>query len=294
MPFVRRWIIAALCGALALLGGCGVLRLGYGQADAFAFRWLDGYADFDDAQSLRVREGLAGWFGWHRRSELPDYAELLLRIEPEVRQDTTAERVCGWWSQARERIDRGLDAAVPLFAEVAPTLRPQQLEHIERRYAKANAEYRDEFLSRDPRRRLVATAKRVAGRAEWLYGDLDDAQRTRIAEWVQESPFDPAAAYEERLLRQAEGLALLRRLAAAPMASETTEREIRDWLRSFDRSPRPTYRLRTKRLVRHNCALAAALHNSTSPAQREAASKRLLQWTSDFRALAAEGGGRGG
>jgi hypothetical protein len=290
MPFVRRWIIAALCVAFGLLAGCGVLRLGYGQADAFAFRWLDGYADFDGAQALRVREGLARWFGWHRRTQLPDYAELLLRIEPELRQDTTAERVCGWWSHVRERIDRGLDAAVPAFAELAPTLRPEQFEHIERRYAKANAEYRDEFLSPDPRRRLVESAKRVAGRAEWLYGDLDDAQRTRIAEWVQESPFDPAGAYEERLHRQEEGLALLRRLATAPMAREAAEQEIRAWLRSFDRSPRLRHRLRTERLVRHNCALAAALHNSTSPAQREAASKRLLNWAADFRALAAEGG----
>jgi hypothetical protein len=291
MPFVRRWIIAALCVGLGLLGGCGVLRLGYGQADAFAFRWLDGYADFDDAQSLRVREGLNGWFGWHRRTQLPDYADLLSRIEPEVRRDTTAERVCEWWSQVRERIDRGLDAAVPTFVELAPTLRREQLEHIERRYAKANAEYREEFLNPDPRRRLVATAKRVAGRAEWLYGDLDDAQRTRIAEWVQESPFDPVAAYEERLRRQEEGLALLRRLGSAPLARETAAREVREWLGSFDRSPRLPHRLRTERLVRHNCALAAALHNSTSPAQREAASKRLRDWAADFRALAAEGGG---
>ena len=44
-----------------LFSGCGLaLRLGYNQGPSLAFRWLDGYAEFDDAQSLRVRTALDG------------------------------------------------------------------------------------------------------------------------------------------------------------------------------------------------------------------------------------------
>jgi len=291
MPLLRRSIIAAVCLVLALLGGCGMLRLGYGQADLFVFRWLDGYADFEDAQAVRVREALDRWFGWHRRTQLPDYADLLLRIEAEVREDTSADRVCGWWSQVRGRIDTALDAAVPSFAELGASLKPEQLAHIERRYAKANIEYREEYLQPEERRRVSETAKRVAGRAERLYGELDDAQRTRLVEWVRESPFDPVEVYAERLQRQREGLEVLSRLSREQLQPGAAEQAIRQWLETFERSPRPDYRARSEQLVRHNCALAAALHNATSPAQREKASRQLRNWAGDLRALAAEGGG---
>ncbi len=67
-----------------------MLKLGYGQASGFGFRWLDRYADFDDAQSLRLRTGLDEWFAWHRRSQLPDYADLLARARTEVLADVSA------------------------------------------------------------------------------------------------------------------------------------------------------------------------------------------------------------
>ena len=50
----RRWIIGLLCLALAGLSGCSALRLGYNTAPELAYWWIDGYADFDDAQAPQV------------------------------------------------------------------------------------------------------------------------------------------------------------------------------------------------------------------------------------------------
>ena len=59
-----------MLAATLLLAGCGIaLRLGYNQGPSLAFRWLDGYAEFDDAQSLRVRAALDEFFNWHRRTQ---------------------------------------------------------------------------------------------------------------------------------------------------------------------------------------------------------------------------------
>lgn len=289
-PLLRATIIAVLWSALALLGGCSALRLGYGQADTFAFRWLDAYADFDDAQSLRAREAIAAWFSWHRRTQLADYADLLLRIDAEVLADTSAERVCGWWAEVRDRLERALDQVAPAFAEVAPTLEPAQLENIERRYAKSNADFRDDFMQADAARRAREMVKRAAGRAEWLYGDIDRPQQERIARWVADSPYDASLAYDERRRRQQDGLQTLRRLAGGAVQSAAARAEIRAWLHGLDRSPREPYRLYVEGLVQHNCRLAADLHNSTSAAQRQVASKRLRGWAADLRALAADAG----
>ena len=109
---LRAAMTAALCVALAVLGGCSALRLGYNQADWVAFRWLDSYADFEDAQAVRVREAIKSWFAWHRKTQLADYADLLLRIDAEVPNDTSAERVCHWWGAIRARIDRSVTRGV--------------------------------------------------------------------------------------------------------------------------------------------------------------------------------------
>lgn len=286
---LRAAIIAALSAVLVLLGGCSAIGLVYKQADALAFRWLDRYADFDDAQSLRVRDAIAAWFSWHRRTQLADYAELLVGVEADVLADTTAERVCALWSEVRSRIDRGLDHAMPAIVDIAMTLKPGQLTSIEQRIVKSNAEYRDDFMQADPVKRSREAVKRIANRAEWLYGDIGKPQRERIELSVGESPFDADVTFDERRRRQQDSLQTLRRVADGNVHEVTARAEIGAWLQRVERSPRENYRTYGDRLVQHNCRMAADLHNSTTPAQRQFASKKLKGWANDLRELATDG-----
>ncbi len=286
---LRASIIGALVVAAAvMLGGCSALKLGYGQADAFVYRWLDGYADFDGAQGYRVRRAIADWFDWHRRTQLNDYAELLARIDAEVSADTTPERVCGLWGEVRARLDRAVDRAVPAFAEIAQTLTPAQFAHIEEEQAKSNVEFRERATEPDARKRAKESAAHFADRAEWLYGDVVRAQRERLARDFQQASFDPMLAYEERVRRQEDGVRTMRRLAGLTPAA--AEAELRGWLARLEHSPREAYRRQVERQTEHNCRLFADLHNSTSTAQRQAASKRVRGWIDDLRALAREAG----
>ena len=43
-----------------------------------------------------------------------------------------------------------------------------------------------------------------------------------------------------------------------------------------------------RRLTDYNCAFVAQLHNSTTPAQRQAARDKLKDWEEDLRALAVQ------
>jgi hypothetical protein len=100
-PRRRPSIIAALAVTLVLaLSGCSLLQIGYSQASPFAFRWLDRYVDFDDAQSLVARTALDDTVAWHRRTQLPDYMQLLARAESEVLGDATPEHVRGAGNRA--------------------------------------------------------------------------------------------------------------------------------------------------------------------------------------------------
>src|SRR3982750_2421321 len=174
----RSRIIAALAVAIVLaLGGCSLLKIGYGQASPLAFRWLDSYVGVNDAQSLIARTALDEALAWHRRTQLPDYVQLLARAEAEVLADTTPERMCAWAGEIRDRIEPVLLYVAPAVADVALTLSPAQFRHIEKRSAETNEEFRDEHLQKNPGKRQRAMVKREVERAEMLYGKLDETQR---------------------------------------------------------------------------------------------------------------------
>ena len=293
MPATRRHrfrsrIIAALCGVVLWVSGCSALRIGYSQAADLAYWWLDGYADFNGEQTRRVREALASWFVWHRKTQLPDYTQLLARAQTELRTDTTAARVCEWQGELLKRAHVAFEQAAPAAAEWALSVTPEQSQHIERRYAKVNDEFRDDYLQPDPRERSDATLKRAVERAESLYGRLDDGQRARVAAAMARSPFDPELWLAERKLRQQDALQLLRKLSADGASREQALAALRSYVDHLERSPREVYRRYSERLVEFNCVFAASLHNSSSPAQRRTAVNKLSGWEGDLRALVAQ------
>jgi hypothetical protein len=282
-------IIAALLVAMLALSACGIaVRLGYNQGPSLAFRWLDSYVDFDDAQSLRVRSGLDEWFAWHRRTQLPDYAELLARARAEVVDPVTPERMCAWGRDLRARIEAGLEHAAPVLAQIAPTLSLQQLASIEKRNAEKNDDYRGDFLDRVPAKRMKAAIRREIERAEMLYGELDEAQREFVAGAVARSPWNGDLAYAERLHRQRDLLSVLRRLSTTRAAPAQADAEIRAYMQRIERSPRDEYRRYAERMAEFNCGFAAALHNRTSEGQRRVAATRLKAYEDELRALAAD------
>ena len=274
-----------------VLSGCSLVKLGYGQASPLAFRWLDRYVNFDDAQSLRARTALDETVAWHRRTQLPDYVQLLARAETEVLADTTPERMCGWAAEIRSRIDPVLQFLAPAITDIALTLSPAQFAHIDKRFAETNEEFRDEHLQKNPQRRQRAMLRRDVERAEMLYGKLDDAERELVAGYVRSSPYDAELVDAERVPRQQDALAFFRRLRASNPGRDEALVEVRAFLHALDRSPREAYRLYTARVTEHNCALASALHNATTPAQRREAAKRLGGYRNDLRSLMGESAG---
>jgi hypothetical protein len=286
----RAWIIGALLAAALLLGGCSALRFVYNQGPDIVYWWLDGYADFDAAQTPRVRAAISDWFRWNRSTQLPDYAALLAQAEDEIAADATPEQLCRWNDTVRRRIVVAFDAAVPAIAELAPRLTPAQIEHIDRRFEKRNAEYRDDYrLGEDAAEQQRAATKRALERAEMMYGRLDEAQRERIARGVAASPFDAAVWFAERKARQADIVATLRRLRSEPLSTAEAEQAVRGLATRFSRSPRADYRSYEQTVTQYNCLFAAAVHNATTPAQRQAAQRKLKGWEAALRALIAEG-----
>ena len=274
--------------ALALLGGCSALRIGYATAPDLVYWWADGYVDFNGDQTVRVREAIRQWFAWNRRTQLPEYAALLSRAEAEVLADTTPAKVCDWQGEFVKRSYAAYDRIAPAVVDLMPTITPEQIRHIEKKYDKVNADFRDEYLQSDPKKRAEANFKRTIDRAETLYGRFDDAQRGRIAEGLTRSPFDAEVWLAERRQRQQDALQLLRKSTdSGGMSREQAMAALHGYVERLEHSPRESYRRYSERLMEFNCGFAAALHNMTAPTQRRTAADNLAGWRGDLRAIAA-------
>lgn len=298
----RRIIGAVLCVLALLLPGCSMVRVGYGQAPDLLFWWLDGYADFNAEQTPKVRDALDGFFRWHRRTQLNDYAALLQRAQAQFAGNVTAGEVCAWQDEFSRRLDMAVEQALPAVAEIAPSLSAAQFAHIERKFAKVNDELKADFAPADRAERQRQALKRWSERFESMYGPLSDTQHSAVARGVAASPSDSEVWIGERQARQREVLQTLRGMAggAATNAAANTsanpaggranrEASLRALAERSRSSPRAAYNAYAQRVAEHNCRLVAELHNSTTAAQRERALARLKGWEEDLRALAVQG-----
>lgn len=283
--------LLVLVPLIALLQACSAVKVAYNQAPELGYWFMDGYLDFNGAQSLRVKAGLGELQAWHRQSQLPAYVETLQKLQQQLRGDLSTAAACSIYEDVRRKLLAVSDRAEPTVLALAPTLEPAQLTHMEGRFAKSNAEYREKFLEGTAAQKRAVRLKQAISRAEMLYGSLDDKQLAVLGQRIDQSLFDPALNYAERLRRQKDALQTLRTLTA-PQASPVSTDRVRVAMRSlFERSlnsPNPAYRDYFDRLTQDNCRTVAELHNSTTPAQRARAIETLANYEQDLRALMAQ------
>ena len=273
---------------MAGLTGCSAVRLSYGQGAFLAHWWIDGYIDFTTEQSARARAALDDWFGWHRATQLADYTSLLGGVQRMAVDNVTPAQVCALYQSAMTRVDRAYEQAVPAMADMARSMTPAQLRHLEQRYQKGNDELQRDHLQGDPGERREKTQRQWVERAESLYGRIDDAQRQLLAAALGRSPFDAQRWLVERRARQQDILRGLRQLSAERADAATAESLMRALAVTMTRSTRADYQAYRQRLQDANCEAAALLHNSTSAAQRQRAVKKLKDWEDDLRVLVRE------
>ncbi len=275
--------------AVAVLQACSAIKLGYNNATGLGYWWLDGYLDFNEVQSVKLREDLDQLQQWHRSSELPEYADLLQRAQTLMATPSvTAAQACAFVNEAQLQIDDMVARAQPVAVQLALSLSPAQLDTLEKKYAKNNADYRKEWLRVPPDEVRTKRYEKTLDRAEMVYGRLDEAQRSLIRQQVDASSFDPQFSNTERIRRQQDTLQTLRGLNGRQATPEQAAPLLRGLVERFRRSPDPQYRAYQQKQIEEGCQGFATAHNAATPAQREHAVKRLKSYERDLRTLAAQ------
>ena len=276
--------------ALAMIGGCSAVKLAYNNLPEFGYWWIDGYADLGEAQSIQLRNDLARMHAWHRANELPKVADLLQLIQRGALTDTTAQDVCRFYDQIRERLDVVRMQAEPVAVALAMSLSPIQIQHIAAKFDKGNREWRREWVVGNRAERMDKRLQASVERAEQFYGTLDEKQRAVLQAGLTSSGFDPQRSYAERLRRQLDLLQMLRTVSGANGAPQPPHAQavaaLRGYLDRTLQSPDPAYRAYAQAATLETCRTYALLHNNTSTQQRARAIARVAAYERDAREVA--------
>lgn len=285
--------LARIIGALlvmAILASCSAIRLAYNNLPELSYWWLDGYVDFDGTQTPMVRNRLAELLAWHRREELPKVAALLRQAQGMAPADATPAQACALVDGVRERLLAVAAQAEPALTELALSLSAVQLQNLERKYAKVNAEYRKDWLSLSPAALQEKRYDQFLERNEDFYGTLDAAQRERLQQMVVQSRFDPRIQDAQRRRQQQETLALLRRFQAEKTPPAEARAAIHAMSQRIAEPPPGPWRDYQLAMQEEGCRNLAVLHNLTRADQRAAAVKRLRTYEADLRTLSESPG----
>lgn len=286
------WFVLVL--AVALTSACSAIRFGYGQVPTFAYHWLDGWIDFDDAQATKARDALDAMHRWHRRTQLPDYAQWLTKTAAEMaRGDVTADEVCRSGKELEARWFALVDHLSPAAAELMASLSDKQIARLEKRFDEGLKRFRDDYAKGDAKAREEKSLERAVSRSETIYGSLDDAQKAVLEQHVKTPLWDPEIVIVERKQRIRDLIEIVkdgrRAVQDGPRDAALAKLRVslRDWAEGGVQSPRADYRAFQKRMQEASCALSAKVHNAGGAAVRQAARQKLEGWAGDAKALAA-------
>ena len=271
-----------------VLQGCNTVKIAYNQAPTLAYFYLDSYIDFDDVQSTQVKNELAQMQVWHRQTQLPAYIDLLQKVQLKIPQDITASQACEVFADVRQKALTLTAYAEPATLNLATTLTEKQLDAMQRKFAKGNSSWREDYLEASVKDVFDKRQKSAIKRSEMLYGSINDKQRGLLAQQVEKSQFKAMKSYAERERRQKDILQTLSNVMASAQDTARVQKEMRGLLQRSVTSPDAIYRSYLEAITQEGCASFAELHNTTTPEQRKKAVGVLAGYEKDFKTLVSQ------
>lgn len=272
-----------------LFAACSTIKLGYNNADMLVLHGVDRYVDLDDEQEQMVRQRVNGLLAWHRATQLTDYASFIQHARSSLGGSVTGAEVREFSDGLSARMARLAERAAPDIAALALTLRPAQIEQLERKLVDDNIKARKES-AREVKQAVDERAKKYAERSEFWFGKLTPEQVRTVRASLAGRPVDSLYWLEARERRTRDLVALLRRIHAERPAEEVAA----DWFRAYFRDLRqpsdPEQRARAEAFRRDNATLVSQLINSATAEQRAHLDRRLAGFQSDFVQLASRDG----
>jgi glutamyl-tRNA reductase len=182
-----------------------------------------------------------------------------------------------------------IDKALPELTRLAMDLQPEQIAHLEKKFASNNEAYRKEYLKGNLEDRQLFRFKKVLKQAEYWFGNFTSEQEAQIRKASDARPLDNELWAEERRQRQQELLRILRKIQSDKPSKEAVSAMLRQYVeRSFDNFTYAEHKDFFDGMRNGSANMVAVIANVATQEQREHARERLQKWIDDCRALAAK------
>lgn len=274
---------------LAWLAGCSLVSLGYNNASLLAVWGSNRWFSLTSAQESDLHARLEPLLAWHRVVQLPDYAVFLTRLQTRIQRRVEVADVAWLYAETRKRFHVVVDAVAPDAAALVLTLRPDQIDRLESRFARTDQEFATSDVDvpqAEARERFVGDSVKSVER--WL-GKLDEPQRKRLRALAMDMPFEPRLMHEDYVRRHRDLIELLRSGIAGGQESRTAvESSLRRIIGRWQEGQSAAH-------ADYNLRQTAAFHryfaeaiNLATAEQRRHASERLQEYIDELLALAGQ------
>jgi hypothetical protein len=264
--------------AAALLAACTALRLAYDNADTYLLFRAKSYLDLDAKSSDELDERIDEFFAWHRRTALPQYARLSEEAAKRVTRGLSREDLVWGYDSLVAHARQSLRFAAERVAPLLDRLTPQQVAHMERRFAEDNRKFAREYLRGSEAERRKRRARRLEERLEDWVGNLSHVQAEKVRQFSERTPLYDELRAKDRQRMQAEFVDMIRKREA--------QKRLPDWIANWDHGRDPAHLAASERFRQEYLALLLEIDKTLGPEQRNRAAANFRRYAEDFRVLA--------
>jgi hypothetical protein len=288
-PLFLRVRVLFLALLLALTAGCSTIRFSYNHGDTLLYWWLNAYLDLDSDQADWVKKDIDNLLQWHRKTQLRDYAGLLTNWQRQLAGNPTQDDLIADYRDIKARTELLAFKALPEMADLARSVKPDQIARMEKKFRSNNDDFRKKFMSGDIDKQHKVRFKKAMEQLELWFGRFSSEQEAVLHKASDARPLDNEVWLQERMLRQQKIIALLKRVQQEKLNKEQTMAAIHSLLRDFfDRMEAPERKAFFEAYVDSTSRFILTAIRIATPAQKAHAQKRMQGWIDDFNALATQ------
>ena len=192
------------------------------------------------------------------------------------------------FDESSRQMRRLIEHAAPEAAVLAGRLRPDNIAALQKKMAKKNAEFEDDYITAPLEKRQDKRYERVLSEAERWYGSFDREQKKKIRAMTDSLPGNYPLVLEDRRRRQSDLVVILSAAVDKSAPAPVTARRLARWA-DFEQGRTPEYQQYAARYKREMEKLFAGIANLASAEQRETAMKNVAGYMDQFNALAVAG-----
>jgi hypothetical protein len=283
---LRRLLLTAL---MVLLAGCSSLRLAYNHGDTLLYWWIDAYVDLDSEQKPWVKKDIDNLFQWHRKTQLHDYVQILQTGQRQLQGNPSAADLLGDYDEIKSRTQLLLFKALPELADLARSLKPEQIAQMDKKFTANNAEFRKKNMKGDREQQLKYRYKKSMEQFELWFGPFTAEQEAVIRKASDARPLDNDIWLDERLRRQKNIVTLAQKVQREKLSKDATMALIHTLIKdSFERMEHSERKAFFDSYNEATAQFILTVIKIATPVQKAHAQKRMQGWIEDFNNLATE------